>query len=450
MGSGKILRVSILSADRFRPYRWGVLLVLLGLFAAHDVVIGVGQLVAPHAGMVDFRVYFAAAQALEHGRPLYASPPPCCFNAGAMRGYTYPPLFAFLLIPLTGLPIDDAGRVWLGINYASLIALLVVGARAARPRFSLETIGWLLLMMLASAPIGAAMYGIQVDPLIVLLEAVFAWSIVTDRRLALGGAALALAACIKVSPLLIAPAILLLPPRRALQAFACLAAGLAAGTLTMFLISPQAVAYVTHVLPSFSGGVVSPWNRSLPGVILRLLGSQGWHPGSGLGTVFLLVEIAALAATWFVCSRVPGASGRVLMVAGLLAVVPIFQGVTWDHHLTVEILVLLLLVPMLQAGSLAWILAVGGVLLTGVNQQIIDASLRSHGLEPPHGIGQIALFGAGASIDLIGMLAALAAVLLLARLQAGAAYNPAATSSARRSTLLRKATPLTSADLAPT
>ncbi|MGA8636182.1 MAG: hypothetical protein WB805_15220 [Candidatus Dormiibacterota bacterium] len=78
--------MSILSAEGFRPYRWGVLLVLLGLFAVNDVVIGVGQLIAPHAGTVDFRVYFAAAQALEHGRPLYASPPPCCFNVAAMRG----------------------------------------------------------------------------------------------------------------------------------------------------------------------------------------------------------------------------------------------------------------------------------------------------------------------------------------------------------------------------
>ena len=427
-----------------------MLAVLLGLFAVNDIVIGVGQLVAPHAATVDFRIYFAAAQALEHGRPIYASPPPCCFNIAAMRGYTYPPLFAYLLIPLTALPIDDAGRVWLGINYASLIALLVIGARAARPRFAPETIGWLVLMMLASAPIGAAMYGIQVDPFIVLLEAVFAWSIVTDRRVALGGAALALAACIKVSPLLIAPAILLLPRRRALQAFIGLAAGLAGGTLTMLLISPQAVAYITHVLPSFSGGVVSPWNRSLPGVVLRMLGSQGVHPESSLGTVFLLVEIAALAATWFVCSRAPGASGRVLTVAGLLAVVPIFQGVTWDHHLTVEILVLVLLAPMLRVGSPAWILAVGGVLLTGVNQQIVDASLRSHGLEPPHGVAQLALFGAGASIDLIGMLATLAAVLLSARLQGRGAHVPAMTNAARRSMLVRKAAPLTSADVAPT
>jgi Glycosyltransferase family 87 len=414
--------VSVLTSDRIRPYRWGVLLLLLGLFTVNDIVIGVGQLIAPHAGVVDFHIYFAAAQALAHGKPLYATPPPCCYNPAAMSGYTYPPLFAFLLVPLTGLPVDDAGRVWLAINYVSLIAMLVVGVRIARPRLSFEVIAWLVLVMLSSSQIGAAMYGIQVDPLILLLEAVFAWTIVTERRLVLGGVALAFAACIKVSPLLIAPAIMLLPRRSGLQAFAGLAAGLAAGAIAMLAISPQAVDYVAHVLPSFSGGIVNQWNRSLPGVVLRTLNSQGLHPGSGLGTGFLVLEIAALATTWFVCSRVPGASGRLLTVAGLLAAVPIVQGVTWDHHLSVEILVLILLAPMLRRGSVEWVLAVGGVLLSGVNQQIIDGWLISGGLEPPHGVAQVALFVLAASIDLIGMLATLTALLLVARRQTTARW----------------------------
>ena len=60
-------------------------------------------------------------------------------------------------------------------------------------------------------------------------------------------------------------------------------------------------------------------------------------------------------------------------------------------------------------------LAVGGVLLTGVNQQIVDRWLAARGLEPPHGSAQVILFVAAASIDLIGMVAALSAVLVLAR-----------------------------------
>ena len=236
----------------------------------------------------------------------------------------------------------------------------------------------------------------------------------TDRVPVVGGLALALAACLKISPLLIAPAILLLPRSRALQALCGLTAGVLAGLVAMLAISRQTIYYFTHVLPSFSGGVISQWNRSLPGVVLRVLGSQGVQPPNGLGSVFLALEIIALATVWRICSRVPGIVGRALTVAGMLAVVPIFQGVTWDHHLIVEILVLILLAPFLRAGTTPWMLAVGGALLTGVNQQIIDAWLSSGGFEPPHGTAQVIVFVIAASVDLIGMVAILSATLLLA------------------------------------
>jgi hypothetical protein len=292
----------------------------------------------------------------------------------------------------------------------------MIGVRAARPRLAMETIAWLVLLMLASSQIGAAMYGIQVDPFVLLLEAVFAWSVVTTRLPVVGGAALALAACLKISPLLIAPALLLLPRDRALQALGGLAGGLVAGLLAMLAISSRNVFYYfTQVLPSFSSGVINQWDRSLPGVVLRTLHSQGVQPTRGLGTAFLALEVVALIGTWIVCSRVPGTAGRAVTVAGLLSVVPIFQGVTWDHHLIVEILVLILLAPLLRARSLAWTLAVCGTLLTGVNQQIIDHWLTSSGLEPPHGAVQLILFVGSASIDLLGMMAVLAGVLMLAR-----------------------------------
>lgn len=389
--------------------------LLIALFVLNDLTVAVTQLMAPHAGRVDFHVYFSAAQALAHGRSPYISPPPCCFNPRAMSGYTYPPLFAFVLIPLTRLSADDAGRIWLAVNYLSLVGMFLMGVRTARPRLAPEIIAWLALVMLASPQIGAAMYGIQVDPLVLLFEAVFAWSVVTNRVPAVGGMALALAVCIKISPLFIAPAMILLPRDRALQALGGLASGLVAGGLAMLAISGQTVYYFTHVLPSFSGGVINQWDRSLPGVVLRTLDSQGLHPVSGLGTAFLALEVVALLGVWVACSRVPGAPGRVLTVAGLLSLVPIFQGVTWDHHLIVEILVLILLTPLLRAGSLAWMLAVGGALLTGVNQQLVDRWLAARGVEPPHGSAQLILFIAAASIDLIGMVATASAVLVLAR-----------------------------------
>lgn len=402
--------------ERWLKARRVLVAILIGVFVVNDLSVAVAQFMAPHAGSVDFHVYFAAAQALAHHTSPYITPPPCCFSPRAMIGYTYPPLFAFVLIPLTRFSVDGAARIWLLVNYVSLLGVLVIGVRAARPRLAPETIAWLALLMLASPQIGAAMYGIQVDPFILLLEAVFAWSVVTNRAPVLGGVALALAACLKVSPVLIAPAVLLLPRDRAIQAAGGLAGGLIAGLLAMLAISSQSVFYYfTQVLPSFSSGVINQWNRSLPGVVLRTLHSQGVQPARNLGTAFLVLEVIALVGICVVCARVSGTAGRALTVAGLLSVVPIFQGVTWDHHLIVEILVLILVAPLLRVRSLGFVLVVGGELLTGINQQIVDRWLTSWGVEPPHGPAQLILFIGAASIDLIGMLATLAGVLVVAR-----------------------------------
>lgn len=408
--------MSAMRRERLLTARRIVLAILIGAFVVNDLRIAAEQFMTPHAATVDFHVYFAAAQALAHGTSPYIAPPPCCFSARAMSGYTYPPLFAFLLIPLTRFSADGAARVLLVVNYASLLGVLWIGVRAARPRLSAETIAWLALLMVASPQIGAAMYGIQVDPFILLLEAVFAWSVITNRLPTVGGIALALAACLKISPLLIAPAILLLPRDRAIQTLGGLAGGLAAGTLAMLAISSQNVFYyVTQTLPSFSSGVINQWNRSLPGVVLRALHTQGVQPTRGLGTAFLILEVSALLCVWFACSRVRGTAGRALTVAGLLSVVPIFQGVTWDHHLIVEILVVVLMAPLLRLRSLAFVLVVGGELLTGVNQQILDHWLTSRGVEPPHGTAQLLLFIVTSSIDLMGMFVTLAGVLVVAR-----------------------------------
>ena len=104
--------------------------------------------------------------------------------------YTYPPLFAMLLVPLTAFSVDDAGRIMLIASNLALVAILIVGARTATRRVSLETLGWVALV-LASGPVFAALYGLQATPLVVALEAVFASSVVRDRRLVLGGVCLA-------------------------------------------------------------------------------------------------------------------------------------------------------------------------------------------------------------------------------------------------------------------
>lgn len=407
-----------------------ILLALLVAAAGRFVAFEVSEYLAPHAAGVDFNVYYGAAQALAHGGRLYANPPPCCFSAEAMYlRYTYPPLFAVLLAPLTAFSVDDAGRIMLIAGTVALLVILLVGWRAAPQRVSWETLGWVALLLVCG-PVFAALYAMQATPLVVALEAVFAYSVVRDRWLVAGGVCLAVAASIKLTPLLLIPSLLLLPRPSALRALAGIGAGLTVAGSVIVLAPQQALFYITRVLPSFSGGVISPWNRSLPGVVLRALEAGGVHPGPVLGALFLAIEVIALGATIAVCWRVRGRNGRALMIAAILAVIPIVQGVTWDQHLVVELLVLVLLAPLLRFGSLPWALTIVGVALVTIPQSLtVDLWLRHAGMEPPHHPLAFVLFVAAAAINLFGMVAVWLAVAVTAHRMRSAEPSTARTTS---------------------
>ncbi len=406
-------------------WRRVLLVVLLVAGAAYFVVAAVKEMRAPEAGVHDFGVYYRAAVAITHGGRLYATPPACCFNVAAMTGYTYPPVFAALLIPLTWLPVDDAGRVWLVVCYVSLLVVLLAGVRAAPQPLDRESILWLGVVFLVAGSVAFALYEMQATPLVVALEAIFALCVIRNRFVFVGGLCLALAAAFKVSPILIAPAILLLPRPGSYRALAGLIGGLVATGLLSLALTHEATDYVFHVLPSFSGGVVSLNNLSLPGVILRALVAAGLHPAASLDIPFLTLEIAALVATWLLCRGIGGAAGRALMIAGLLAVVPIVQGVTWDHHLIADILVLILMVPYLRTWSPAWVLAVGGTIVATANQHVLENWLATHGVAAPYNAFTYAAFVAAASCNLIGMCGLWIAVVITARrMRAGAAADP--------------------------
>ena len=389
-----------------------LLLVAVGI---NDLINLAAEFAAPHAGGIDFSVYYRAAQALAHHGALYSTPPACCYNASAMSGYTYPPLFAFLMMPLTALSIDNAGRVWLVLDCLALVALLVIGIRAAPGRVSLEAKAWLVLLILTSGSVAGALHEMQATPVVIALEAVFAWCIVQDRAPALGGFVLALGATIKAWPLLLAPAALRLPRHSATRVVIALGVTLLVALAVMFAISPQLTFYVTRVLPSFSSGVVAPGNLSLPGVVLRSLAAAEVHPPPALRFGFDALELGAIVVTLVICRGIPGKAGRAVTVAGLLAVVPIVQGVTWNHHLIASILALVLILPLMRAGSRAWLLAVGGCVVAMIWQARIADALAAAGWNPPHSAIQFVVFVAAAMIDLSGMCALWLGVAITAR-----------------------------------
>ncbi|MBV8195858.1 MAG: DUF2029 domain-containing protein, partial [Candidatus Dormibacteraeota bacterium] len=144
----------IRQVPRLTRARWCLLALLLAVLGGHYVVLEIQQFANPHAAGVDFAVYYRAAQRIAHGGLLYSSPPPCCFSNGTMDGrYTYPPLFAFLLSPLSALSIDDAARIWLVVCQLSLAAILVVALRAAPARVGREGVLWYVLAIVGSSSV---------------------------------------------------------------------------------------------------------------------------------------------------------------------------------------------------------------------------------------------------------------------------------------------------------
>ena len=396
------------------PLRWIVVGAVLLWSAVGPLQIVFTQLVTPHR-TYDFFVYFHAAQAVARGASPYAPPPSCCFNQAAMSGYTYPPLLAILLVPLTALSADDAARIWLVFVCFSLVTMVVVARRAAPGRISAEAMAWLTVLILHSGGVLGALREAQATVPVLALVALFAWSYVHGRRSVVGGALLAVAAAIKVWPLLLVPALLRLAHReRVRSAIGFAGAGVAALAL-MIGISGQLVPYITHVLPSFSGGVVSADDLSIPGSALRSFATLGARPNPVLMLFFSGLEVVALGITWYLCRGVGGSAGRAILAAALMAIIPIVQGVTWNHHVIVDVIALMLVLPLLRRGSLCWSLAIAGCAVATVWQQQLGDWLTGHGWLPPHNSAQLLVFLVVTNIDLIGMFSLWFAIVLLAR-----------------------------------
>ncbi|USN99545.1 MAG: DUF2029 domain-containing protein [Phycisphaeraceae bacterium] len=68
----------------------------------------------------DFYEFYAGSHALMVGDDIY--------SAGVL-GYVYPPLFAFLLTPLAGLPIATAAWIWLAVKLVLLALCIWLGVR---------------------------------------------------------------------------------------------------------------------------------------------------------------------------------------------------------------------------------------------------------------------------------------------------------------------------------
>src|SRR5437868_8126394 len=105
-----------------RPFQERVLLLLLLIVGGYYLVWSTMQwlTLTPSSLRFDFINYFAGAQAAAHGTDIYAEFKHGWGSEAWVVAYIYPPFFAELLAPLTGLGLLAAARVWLLLVQAAL------------------------------------------------------------------------------------------------------------------------------------------------------------------------------------------------------------------------------------------------------------------------------------------------------------------------------------------
>jgi len=185
----------MLTDQRLSRFRWAAIIGIALYFGFFYFEILHRILFQHHQS--DFYHFYAATVAMSQGQDIYLS---------GTHGYVYPPLLAFLYLPLSHMSDVAAAAIALTINVPLMIASLLVGARVAQSRLIKKTDdepskpGLLPLVAILTAAITfgrikAELTIMQTD-VIVLAAYVFAiyWM---DRRPALAGVALGFAMNIK-------------------------------------------------------------------------------------------------------------------------------------------------------------------------------------------------------------------------------------------------------------
>jgi hypothetical protein len=335
----------------------------------------------------DFREFFLAAQAMRRGGDIYSV---------GVDGYIYPPLLAFLLVPLVPMGLIAATWVWLWINVALLAGASFVAARHLRVHLragrGVRLIGIVLTAVALNADKLHAEFVFGQCDLLMLLAWVLGlvW---LDRRPVLAGVALGFAANLKYLTLLGVPYMLI--RRRFRAASATVASAACWGVLPALYVGwDQNVAFWATALRGLER-MVCGTDTGVPAArVLDIKSSElsysltSWavritsDTGPTLASFLVLGGVGALALTavWGVYRRfgVPlfspaddgragrGAGVRALEWVGVFVMALVLSPQTNSRHLSSLVLVSLAGAALALSRTLSvrrWPLVVGMALL---------------------------------------------------------------------------------------
>ncbi|MFF0446959.1 glycosyltransferase 87 family protein [Streptomyces sp. NPDC004609] len=301
--------------------RWAVghaALLLFCSLAAHVLTVAVTR-----PDMLDLRVYWTAAPRVLNGQ-LYDFR---LFTSGSFPAlpFTYPPFAALLFLPVSALPWAVAACLWQAVSVAALAVIvgcagrLLPGGRLGRERIMLWAGGALWL-----EPVRHTLDLGQVN---LILGALVLWGLTAARESVSRGAAVGVAAGVKLTPGISGAYLLLTRQWRA----AAWAAGVFLGTVALAwaLTARESSRYWRTLVvdPDRVGRVSSVRNQSLRGALSRSLGQD-----AGFGPVWLAaaLALAALAgwALWAAARRRDPLAVLVTVQLTGLVLCPI----SWSHH----------------------------------------------------------------------------------------------------------------------
>ncbi len=290
--------------------------------------------------------------------------------------YVYPPTLADLLIPISLFSRPVAGRLWDGVNFIAItLAVLCIADLAGLVLLSWQTaVLWLAVYILA--PVQASLAWGQVTLLLFVLWTGGAWLF---RRgfVNVSSVAFALAAALKLSPVLIVLPFLFWKDWRWLRAFLVSIVFIVAAICV--INTPASLEdYFLHVMPAMSKGFPAIGNMSftslteliwavLHGVFDSSKPLQHAQPGAQpvAKLVNLLASMLALALL-FVLRKTSRQESRVMTLLLLAPISIITSPVSWGFAFTVVLPLLALLWVSVLRLQKSWVYSVVLALCTSI------------------------------------------------------------------------------------
>jgi hypothetical protein len=330
-------------------YVTGVAAILLGLWRFANVAQLSWMGVAP-----DLANNYHTAAVLRSGGMIYD------VDAALFTGYDNPPLTALLHTPLTLLDLQNAIRLFFGLNtlfLATSVALVFI----ARREYLLTYPYWMIAvaLVLNLDPVLDSLLLGQLDAVILLLIVTSFFAYRRGRDL-IAGSCLALATMVKFSPLFLILYFLL--KKRLRVVASAVVATLVIGLLSLTLAGFEAhKVFVADILPTLLAGSAQMDNQSLNGFfnrlflegefITELLGAPSLPQVRLLGLAFSILLVGATIC--LIRGRPTSRTYLRFDVEYSLVVItlPLLSSIAWHHYMAWYVLpFLILLNPELRDG----------------------------------------------------------------------------------------------------